>query len=176
MYVSFVSHNQWIHLLNGLQPTSNKLFRTSIFRAPLTLLQLFFRIKHAFSTSPVVFVCLGFCLFVNGSVKFTINKTMNTTIISTTNQCKVMIKDYETEWATSKNPSGKLIVRIIDVHFNTNSYLFVLGLVHHWFNVIKRPSLSFGSWIYNYLCNQCTSPLTLWVRIMSRCTWYHIMW
>ena len=23
---------------------------------------------------------------------------------------------------------------------------------------------SFGSWIYNYLCNQCLSPLTLWVR------------
>jgi len=22
-----------------------------------------------------------------------------------------------------------------------------------------------GSWIYNYLCNQCLSPLTLWVRI-----------
>ena len=26
-------------------------------------------------------------------------------------------------------------------------------------------SLSFGSWIYNYLCNQCLSPLKLWVRI-----------
>jgi len=24
---------------------------------------------------------------------------------------------------------------------------------------------SYGSWIYNYLCNQCLSPLTLWVRI-----------
>ena len=23
----------------------------------------------------------------------------------------------------------------------------------------------YGSWIYNYLCNQCQSPLTLWVRI-----------
>jgi hypothetical protein len=26
-------------------------------------------------------------------------------------------------------------------------------------------SCSYGSWIYNYLCNQCISPLTLWVRI-----------
>jgi hypothetical protein len=25
-------------------------------------------------------------------------------------------------------------------------------------------SWSYGSWIYNYLCNQCLSPLTLWVR------------
>jgi hypothetical protein len=30
----------------------------------------------------------------------------------------------------------------------------------------------YGSWIYNYLCNQCLSPLKLWVRIslMARCT------
>jgi hypothetical protein len=34
-----------------------------------------------------------------------------------------------------------------------------------------RPSWSswsHGSWIYNYLCNQCLSPLTLWVRIPLR--------
>ena len=37
---------------------------------------------------------------------------------------------------------------------------------------------SYGSWIYNYLCNQCLSPLKLWVliQIMSRCTWRNIMW
>ena len=30
---------------------------------------------------------------------------------------------------------------------------------------------SHGSWIYNYLCNQCLSPLKLWVpfSIMARC-------
>ena len=34
-------------------------------------------------------------------------------------------------------------------------------------------SWSYGNWIYNYLCNQCLSPLKLWVRIplMARCTW-----
>ena len=26
---------------------------------------------------------------------------------------------------------------------------------------------SYGRWIYNYLCNHCLSPLTLWVRIHS---------
>jgi hypothetical protein len=33
-------------------------------------------------------------------------------------------------------------------------------------------SWSYGSWIYNYLCNQCLSPLMLWVRISlrARCT------
>ena len=37
---------------------------------------------------------------------------------------------------------------------------------------------SFGSWIYNYLCNQCLSPLELWVRtpFIVRCTRYNIMW
>ena len=31
---------------------------------------------------------------------------------------------------------------------------------------------SYGSWFYNYLCNQCLSPLMLWVRISirARCT------
>jgi hypothetical protein len=29
---------------------------------------------------------------------------------------------------------------------------------------------SYGRWIYNYLCNQCLSPLKLWVRILF------IMW
>ena len=36
----------------------------------------------------------------------------------------------------------------------------------------SRTPLSYGSWIYNYLCNQCLSPLMLWVRISirARCT------
>jgi len=29
-------------------------------------------------------------------------------------------------------------------------------------------SWSYGSWIYNYLCSQCLSPLTLWVWIQLR--------
>ena len=40
--------------------------------------------------------------------------------------------------------------------------------------VIERPSWlsSYGSWIYNYLCNRCLLPLLLWVRIpiKARCT------
>jgi hypothetical protein len=44
----------------------------------------------------------------------------------------------------------------------------------------KRHSWSwfYGSWIYNYLCNQFLSPLKLWVRIplMVKCTQYNIMW
>ena len=37
-------------------------------------------------------------------------------------------------------------------------------------NLDKGPSWSWSHscWIYNYLCNQCLSPLTLWVRIPLR--------
>jgi hypothetical protein len=42
---------------------------------------------------------------------------------------------------------------------------------------IEGPSWSYGSWFYSYLCNQCLSPLKLWVgiRLILRCTWYNIM-
>ena len=35
---------------------------------------------------------------------------------------------------------------------------------------ISGPSLpwSYGNWIFNYPCNQCISPLMLWVRISTR--------
>jgi hypothetical protein len=33
---------------------------------------------------------------------------------------------------------------------------------------LEGQSWWYCSWIYNYLCNQCLSPLTLWVRITLR--------
>ena len=66
-------------------------------------------------------------------------------------------------------------------HFNrTNIYIYmtvnmacqninVKNISHYW-----GPSWpwSHGSWVYNYLCNQCLSPLMLWVQISirARCT------
>ena len=32
----------------------------------------------------------------------------------------------------------------------------------------RGSSWLYGSWIYDYLCNQCLSPLTLWVQIPLR--------
>ena len=52
----------------------------------------------------------------------------------------------------------------------------------------KEPSWpwSYGNWIYYYLCSQCLSPLTLWVRISIKarcktlcdkvCQWLAIGW
>ena len=44
--------------------------------------------------------------------------------------------------------------------------------------VFKGLSWSQSSWIYNYLHNQCLSPLQLWVPIplMARCTRHNFMW
>ena len=38
--------------------------------------------------------------------------------------------------------------------------------LHFWWG-LPWP-LSYGNWIYNYLCNQCLSPLMLGVRILIR--------
>jgi hypothetical protein len=58
------------------------------------------------------------------------------------------------------------------LHMSSNTQMFIyLLLGPSW-------SWSYGSWIYNYLCNQCLSSLTLWVWIVleARCTWYNFMW
>ena len=47
-------------------------------------------------------------------------------------------------------------------------FLFLMNVVNTYF--YKGPSCpsSYGNWIYNYLCNQCLSPLMLWFRISIR--------
>ena len=48
-----------------------------------------------------------------------------------------------------------------------------MPIVHHWNRLVttmKGPSCSwsYGSWIYNYLCNRCLSQITLRVKISFR--------
>ena len=58
------------------------------------------------------------------------------------------------------------------------SFLVTLLYILHWWTCRlvyytgKGAVMSVIAWIYNYLCHQCLSPLTLWVRIplMVRCT------
>ena len=45
---------------------------------------------------------------------------------------------------------------------NITSVIVMLYRILQWYSVLPR------SWIYNYLCNQCISPLTLWVQIALR--------
>jgi hypothetical protein len=53
----------------------------------------------------------------------------------------------------------KMIDFIINQNQTSKIYHTVGGLSWSW---------SYGSYIYNYLCNQCLSPLTLWFRIPLR--------
>jgi len=56
-----------------------------------------------------------------------------------------------------------------EFHIKLHMQIIKEGLLWSW---------SYGSWIYNHLCNECLSPLKLWVRIslMARCTRYNILW
>ena len=48
------------------------------------------------------------------------------------------------------------------------TYIFIYSVFDFCkFPVPSQPS-SYGSWIYNYLCNRCLSPLMLWVRLPLR--------
>ena len=51
---------------------------------------------------------------------------------------------------------------------NFDNFIHCIGTQSHGFIVHQGPSWSYGSWIYNYLCNQCLSPLKLWVWIPLR--------
>ena len=75
------------------------------------------------------------------------------------------------------------ITRLCDLNYMRNyNIMQILGRVpiyiklDKWINWIQAGGSC--SWIYNYLCNQCLSPLKLWVRtpFMARCTRYNIMW
>jgi len=49
--------------------------------------------------------------------------------------------------------------------------------VKYQYSKVPSWSWSYGSWIYNYLCNQCLSlrKLWAWILLMVRCTQYNII-
>jgi len=51
-------------------------------------------------------------------------------------------------------------------HHSINPSVF--GLVYGCLYSLSSWLWSYGSWIYNYLCNRCLSSLMLWVRISIR--------
>jgi hypothetical protein len=85
-----------------------------------------------------------------------------------------------TRWPCSRTylyPSWNLGEKKLDMSKPNNNYLnyFCVQFDLSAFSYLYRRSSwpwSYGSWIYNYLCNQCLSPLMLWVRILirARCT------
>jgi hypothetical protein len=66
-------------------------------------------------------------------------------------------------WSFSTNQISYCKQSSIVLNYNT----FVMWIYGPFFKGLLGW-LSYGSWIYNYLCNQCLSPLTLWVQIPLR--------
>ena len=83
------------------------------------------------------------------------------------------------------SPEYRSLIFNILTHYNikicwTSQNMFSSHYQKQFFVLIQRWlswSWSYCSWIYNYLCNQCLSSLTLWVQIplMARCTRYNII-
>ena len=104
-------------------------------------------------------------IFTLGNLCFSFIFTDNVRILYFFNSFKI---SKATAKFTIKNKSKHRSYRLKGVlfHVRTNLKIQILllqGLSWSW---------SFGSWIYNYLCNRCLSPLIVWVRIplSARCT------
>ena len=71
-----------------------------------------------------------------------------------------------------------LCMQKIMLHLHTNIWKFYC--ISYCMSTAEGPSWpwSYGSQIYNYIYNQCLSPLKLWfwILLMARCTQYNIMW
>ena len=69
------------------------------------------------------------------------------------------------------------INRNIDLLYTLHLSIFEV-LIHSGAVLVVIIWQLYFSCIYNYLCNQCWSPLKLWVRtpLMARCARYNIMW
>ena len=80
------------------------------------------------------------------------------------------ITKYETNWSNCTALSVLQIRKKCQMSFhkisNASINLYRRGLSWSW---------SYGSWIYNYMCNQCFSTLTLWVWIPFRRGVQHYM-
>jgi hypothetical protein len=63
----------------------------------------------------------------------------------------------------SSKPEPEMGMVIYDTALWYADIQFVPVTDDYWVQGPSR-SWSYGSWIYNYLCNQCLSPLRLWVR------------
>ena len=73
---------------------------------------------------------------------------------------KLSFHNYKSNWEWAVN----IIIKSFSFLF-TIIFLLIYLMWASW-------PWSYGSWIYNYLCNQCLSPLMLWVwiSIRAKCT------
>ena len=73
-------------------------------------------------------------------------------------------------------------VKVVNIRHMVSLIVLLLITINmfHWSFIVVLswgPSWSYGSWISNYVCSQCLSPLQLrvWTLLMAMCTQYNIM-
>jgi hypothetical protein len=64
--------------------------------------------------------------------------------------------------------SLEILMDVKDISFEFDAFCIKLKINRLFGKQGSTWPWSYGSWIYNYLYNQCLSPLTLWVRIPLR--------
>jgi len=67
----------------------------------------------------------------------------------------------------AKMSYGYLCLRKTYLSFDKLHYLGTVNFKPKYIYTGAIMSWSYGSWIYNYLCNQCLSPLTLWWGVLT---------
>jgi len=74
-----------------------------------------------------------------------------------------------------KQQSTKLNTTLVTLVYLYHMHLWNTCLI--FYRRGRRDRMSYGNWIYNYLCNQCFSSLKLWIwtPFMAMCTRYNIM-
>ena len=71
--------------------------------------------------------------------------------------CKVYPHENQPTYTVMKKLNSKLI-------FCNQRTVLKFCSLHNIY--INNNLFSYGSWIYNYLCNQCLTPLMLWIRTL----------
>ena len=107
----------------------------------------------------------------NGRVKWTVtglNLLILTVLLRLPNTDRLQQVDDYVRGYVNGHDSVDIIAFLIHYIYPTILYVYI------YIRNIWEPSWpwSYGSWIYNYLCNQCLSILMFWVRISirARCT------
>ena len=87
-------------------------------------------------------------------------------------QTSVIKFEITTIWNNATITLQHMIYKKVILHVNnatiTLQHMIYKKVILHIYEPRPSWSWSYGSWIYNYPCNQCLSPQTLWVRIPIR--------
>ena len=93
-------------------------------------------------------------------------------------QLAIVLKISKSSWKTGEVVVHLLILEELLIHHHDHclNFLFIIYITNSGISItntdisilMQTGPWLYGSWIYNYLCDQCLSPLMLWFRISIR--------